>query len=100
MSDIARDMLRLNLYAATKFDIATALQAGATEIQRLRLAMEYAIEQCRNSGRGNGIVDERIVERVEETLLDALGTEIQRTRKALHFPEGGNVDRSDKPVRV
>jgi len=39
---------------------------------RMQTALEEIIEYCRNGGRGNEVVDARIVERVEETALAAL----------------------------
>ncbi len=42
---------------------------------RMRVFMERALEACRNSGRGNEIVAERVIERVEEELLSGLGRE-------------------------
>lgn len=43
-----------------------------TEITRLRTALEQIRDHCANSGRGNPAVDERIVDRCEETARDAL----------------------------
>jgi ElaB/YqjD/DUF883 family membrane-anchored ribosome-binding protein len=50
-----------------------AADAIEGENSRLRAFMERALDACRNAGRGNEIVAERVIERVEEELLSGLG---------------------------
>ena len=42
------------------------------EIARLRTALEQIRDHCANAGRGNPAVDERIIERCEETAIATL----------------------------
>ncbi len=51
---------------------AGAAWAALREIERLRAALREIVEHTRNDGAGNSIVDERIIERCEETAMIAL----------------------------
>lgn len=44
----------------------------AVEIARLREALQQVLHHCRNTGRGSEVIDSRIVERCEDTAVDAL----------------------------
>ena len=46
---------------------------AAAEIERLRAALLEIVEECRNTGYGDPIVMERMIDRIEETASAALG---------------------------
>ncbi len=48
------------------------LAEAEKEIERLREALQEVVDHCRNTGHGSPLVDERIVERCEETAVLAL----------------------------
>ena len=43
------------------------------EIKQLRAALSEIVEECRNTGYGDPIVMERMIDRIEETASAALG---------------------------
>jgi hypothetical protein len=49
------------------------LLAGKQEIERLRSALNVIAEHCANAGRGNAIINDRTIDRVEEVAMEALG---------------------------
>lgn len=68
-----RDLTQSFLDACRANDALTAERdALKAEVARLRDALTQCLDYCRNSGRGNALVNDRIYERVEETCCDAL----------------------------
>lgn len=53
-------------------EAATALEAQAARIAELEGALRQIVGHCDNSGYGNPIVNERIVDRCDETARQAL----------------------------
>jgi len=49
------------------------LRIAKDRIEQLEAAMRSIVERCGNSGRGNEFVNDRIIERVEEIAVEALG---------------------------
>lgn len=58
----------------TRADLPPTLSAALDlpEIKALVGALRQCVDHCRNSGRGNALVNDRIYERVEETATNAL----------------------------
>jgi len=50
-----------------------SLHEAGVEIERLRAALSEIAEECRNTGYGDPIVMERMIDRIEETASAALG---------------------------
>lgn len=47
-------------------------EEAADQLERYRVALERIVEHCANDGYGNPIVNERIVDRCDETARQAL----------------------------
>jgi uncharacterized membrane protein YccC len=52
--------------------VVDLIQSQAAENERLREALSEIVKHCANTGKGNPIVDERIIDRCEETATQAL----------------------------
>jgi len=62
------------LFIAVERVIGEAMaQAAADRIEQLEAAMRSIVERCGNSGRGDATVNDRIIERVEEVAVEAIG---------------------------
>ena len=48
------------------------VQAAIDKIERLKAALLEIVEECRNTGYGDAIVMERMIDRIEETARVAL----------------------------
>ena len=46
--------------------------AVVAERDAMRAALQQVLDHCRNTGRGSEVIDSRIVERCEDTAVDAL----------------------------
>ncbi len=69
---VQRSLTRPMLAVPPVTEMQALLDDAIAEIERLRAALEQIVEHCANDGYGNPIVDNRTVDRCEETALLAL----------------------------